>query len=233
MKSVFAFPGAWIPGKKITLEKGVIRGAPSNGMLCSAAELELSEDHDGIIELPDDAPVGQKYIDYAKLNGVVFDISLTPNRGDAAGVAGIARDLAAFGLGTLRTPEVEAVPATLGPSPIPVELRFADGEPQACKMFAGRLIRGVKNGPSPEWLQARLRAIGLRPISALVDVTNYVTHDRGRPLHVFDADKIAGTVHARMATEGEELLALDGKTYTLDPSICVIADGGHRRHHRR
>lgn len=225
MKSVFAFPGTFIPGKGFELKAGVtIRGAASNGMLCSAAELELSNDHDGIIELPDDAPVGAKYVDYAKLNGVVFDISLTPNRGDATGVAGIARDLAAFGLGTLTTQSVDPVPATAGASPIEVDLRFGEGQPKACKMFAGRLIRGVKNGPSPEWLQARLRAIGLRPISALVDVTNYITHDRGRPLHVFDADKLAGVVHARMATEGEELLALDGKTYTLDPSVCVIAD---------
>lgn len=224
MKSVFAFPGAWIPGKQMTLEKGVIRGAPSNGMLCSAMELELSNDHEGIIELPDDAPVGQKYIDYAGLNGVVFDVSLTPNRGDAASVAGIARDLAAYGKGTLRTPVVEPIPGEGGAGPIGVDLRFSEGEPQACRMFAGRLITGVRNGPSPEWLQARLRAIGLRPISALVDVTNYITHDRGRPLHVFDAAKLKGTVHARMAHDGETVAALDGKTYRLDPSICVIAD---------
>jgi phenylalanyl-tRNA synthetase beta chain len=225
MKSVFAFPGTWIPGKNIELKPGVmIRGAPSNGMLCSAMELELGADHDGIIELRADAPVGQSYAEYAGVGGVVFDVAITPNRGDATGVLGIARDLAAYGLGTLRTPPLEPVPSTGGPSPIGVDLRFGPGEPQVCRMFAGRLIRNVRNGPSPEWLQARLRAIGLRPINALVDVTNYITHDRARPLHVFDADKLVGTVHARMARAGETLAALDGKTYALDPSICVIAD---------
>jgi len=194
-------------------------------MLCSAAELELSNDHDGIIALPDDAPVGVPYVDYAGINGVVFDISITPNRGDCTAVHGIARDLAAFGLGTLKNDEIAAVPATAaGPGPIGVDLRFAEGEPQACRMFAGRLITGVRNGPSPDWLQARLRAVGLRPINSLVDITNFITYDRGRPLHVFDADKLKGTVHARMAREGESLLALDGKSYLLDPSICVIAD---------
>ncbi len=224
MKSVFAFAGTYIPGKDVVLQKGVIRGAPSNGMLCSAMELQLSDDHEGIIELPDDAPVGTPYVEYAGLNGVVFDISITPNRGDAAGVAGIARDLAAYGLGTLRTPPTEPVPAEAGPGPVGVSLDFAEGEPKACRMFAGRLIAGVRNGPSPEWLQARLRAIGLRPISALVDVTNYITHDRGRPLHVFDADRLTGNISARMARPGETVAALDGKTYTLDPSVCVIAD---------
>ena len=226
MKSVFAFPGTWIPGKDFVLKDGVvIRGEKSNGMLCSAMELELSDDHAGIIRLPDDAPVGVSYADYAKLGGVVFDVSITPNRGDCAGVHGIARDLAAFGLGTLVSDRIASVPATAaGPGPIPVDLRFASGEPQACRMFAGRLITGVRNGPSPEWLQTRLRAIGLRPINALVDITNFITVDRARPLHVFDADRLKGTVHARMAREGESLLALDGKSYLLDPSICVIAD---------
>ncbi|HTJ58093.1 MAG TPA: phenylalanine--tRNA ligase subunit beta [Devosiaceae bacterium] len=226
LKSVFAFPGTYIPGKDFTLKEGVIiRGAVSNGMLCSAAELELSEDHDGIIELPEDAPVGVPYVDYAGINGVVFDISITPNRGDCTGVLGIARDLAAFGLGTLKNDKIAAVPATAsGPGPIGVDLRFGADEPQACRMFAGRLITGVKNGPSPDWLQARLRAIGLRPINALVDITNFITYDRARPLHVFDADKLKGNVHARMARESESLLALDGKSYLLDPSMCVIAD---------
>ncbi|HEV7718096.1 MAG TPA: phenylalanine--tRNA ligase subunit beta [Arsenicitalea sp.] len=225
LKSVFAFPGTYIPGKDFTLKEGVvIRGAVSNGMLCSAAELELSEDHDGIIELPEDAPVGVPYVDYAGINGVVFDIAITPNRGDCTGVRGVARDLAAFGLGTLKPDTVKPVPSTEGMSPIGVELRFGPDEVQACRMFTGRLITGIKNGPSPDWLQARLRAIGLRPINTLVDITNLVTFDRARPLHVFDADKLSGTVHARMARQGESLEALDGKTYQLDESICVIAD---------
>ena len=183
MKSVFAFPGTYIPGKDFELKAGVvIRGQPSNGMLCSAMELELSNDHEGIIVLPDDAPIGMPYVEYAKLGGVVFDISITPNRGDATSVLGVARDLAAFGIGTLRDGAIAPQPSPGGASPIAVELRFAEGEPEACRMFAGRLISGVKNGPSPSWLQDRLRAIGLRPISALVDITNYITYDRGRPL---------------------------------------------------
>ena len=225
MKSVFAFPGTYIPGKDFELKAGVvIRGAPSNGMLCSGMELQLSNDHDGIIRLPDDAPVGMPYVDFAGLGGVVYDISITPNRGDCTGVHGVARDLAAFGLGTLINDTVASQPSPGGASPIGVELRFAPGEPEACRMFGGRLITGVRNGPSPAWLQARLRAIGLRPISALVDITNFVTYDRARPLHVFDADKLKGTVHARMARPGESLLALDGRTYALEPGICVIAD---------
>ena len=222
MKSVFAFPGTHIPGKGLVLQKGVIRGQASNGMLCAAAELELSDDHEGIIRLPDDAPIGQRYIDYAGINGVVIDVAITPNRGDAAGVYGIARDLAAYGLGTLKDASVAAQPSPGGKSPIGVALNFADDP--ACKMFAGRLIRGVKNGPSPQWLQDRLRAIGLRPISTLVDLTNLVTHDRARPLHVFDADKLTGNVQSRLAVPGEQLAALDNKTYTLDETMCVIAD---------
>jgi phenylalanyl-tRNA synthetase beta chain len=225
MKSVFAFPGTYIPGKDFTLKDGVvIRGEKSNGMLCSAMELELSNDHEGIIVLPDDAPVGVPYVEYAHLGGVVFDISLTPNRGDAASVRGVARDLAAYGIGTLKDGNIPPQPSPGGKSPIAVELRFGASEPQACRMFAGRLISGVKNGPSPDWLQQRLRAIGLRPISALVDITNFVTYDRGRPLHVFDADKIASPIHARMARAGETVAALNNTTYTLDPTIPVIAD---------
>ncbi|HEX4297528.1 MAG TPA: phenylalanine--tRNA ligase subunit beta [Devosia sp.] len=225
MKSVFAFPGTWIPGKDFELKAGVvIRGAPSNGMLCSAAELQLSEDHDGIIVLPDDAPVGMPYVEYAGIGGAVFDVSITPNRGDATSVRGIARDLAAYGLGTLTDGAIAPQPSPGGTSPIGVDLHFGAGEPQACRMFAGRLIAGVRNGPSPRWMQDRLRAIGLRPISALVDITNYVTIDRGRPLHVFDADKLTGPVQARMAKAGETLLALDGRSYALDPTIPVIAD---------
>ena len=224
MKAVFAFAGAYIPGKDMVLQKGVIRGAPSNGMLCSAMELELSDDHDGIIALPDDAPVGVRYVDYAGLHGAVIDISITPNRGDATGVRGVARDLAAFGLGTLKSTDTPPQPSPGGASPIGVDLRFAEGETKACRMFAGRLIRNVRNGPSPQWLQDRLRAVGLRPISALVDITNFATYDRARPLHVFDADKLVGGIHARMARPGETLVALDGRSYTLDETMCVIAD---------
>jgi phenylalanyl-tRNA synthetase beta chain len=224
MKSVFAFPGAYIPGKDVVLQKGVIRGAASNGMLCSAFELELSEDHDGIIALPDDAPVGMRYVDYAGLGEVVFDIAVTPNRGDATGVYGIARDLAAFGLGRLRDGAIAPQPSPGGKSPIGVALDFPQGTRPACPMFSGRLITGVTNGPSPDWLQARLKAIGLRPINALVDITNLVCHDRARPLHVFDADKLSGNITARPARQGESVAALDGRTYALDDSVCVIAD---------
>ncbi|MHB1103181.1 MAG: phenylalanine--tRNA ligase subunit beta [Devosia sp.] len=224
MKSVFAFPGTYIPGSDFALAKGNIRGQASNGMLCSGRELQLSDDHTGIIDLPEDAPVGVPYINYAGIDGVVFDVSITPNRGDAAGVLGIARDLAAFGTGVLKNASVAPVASPGGKSPIPVELRFGAGDPMPCRMFAGRLIKGVENGPSPDWLQARLRAVGLRPINALVDITNFVSLDRARPLHVFDADKLVGTVHARMGRAGEALVALDGKTYAIDETICVIAD---------
>lgn len=223
MKSVFAFPGTYIPGKDFVLKEGVvIRGEKSNGMLCSAMELELGEDHDGIIRLADDAPIGARYVDYAGLGGAVIDIAITPNRGDATGVYGVARDLAAYGLGKLKSGAIAPQPSPGGKSPIGVSLKF-DNDP-ACRMFAGRLITGVQNGPSPQWLQDRLRAIGLRPISTLVDITNLVTHDRARPLHVFDADKLTGNIHARLAKPGEEVAALDGKTYTLDDTMCVIAD---------
>ncbi len=223
MKSVFSPVGTFIPGKNITLAKGVIRGVESNGMLCSAAELELSNDHEGIIDLPDDAPVGQAYAAYAGLDDPVIDIALTPNRPDAAGVAGIARDLAAAGLGTLKSPEPAPVAGSFD-CPTAVTLDFAPGDAHLCPAFALRLVRGVKNGPSPEWMQKRLRAIGLRPINALVDVTNYITFDRGRPLHVFDAAKVEGALSVRRARSGESVLALDGKSYALDDTIVVIAD---------
>lgn len=225
MKSVFAFPGTYIPGKDFELKAGVvIRGAPSNGMLCSAAELELSNDHDGIISLPEDAPVGERYVDYAGINGVVFDISITPNRGDATGVYGVARDLAAFGLGTLKQTDMSPVPSK-GPSPIPpLPHQFAPGEPKAIRKFAGRYIRGVKNGPSPEWLQQRLRAVGLRPINAIVDITNLVSLGWGRPLHAYDADKVEGQMVLRTAKPGEEFDALDNRLYQLDETMTVIAD---------
>ncbi len=219
---VFAAPGTHIPGTGVDLKPGVIRGVASNGMLCSERELEVSEDHDGIIDLPADAPLGARYIDYAGLDDPVFDIAITPNRPDALGVAGIARDLAARGLGRLKTPAIEPVPGAF-PSPISVSLH-EDVKHEACPLFVGRLIRGVKNGPSPAWLQKRLRAIGLRPISALVDVTNFLTYDRARPLHVFDAGKVTGDIHVRLARDGEALEALDGKTYALGPGVTVVAD---------
>ena len=223
MKSVFSPPGTYIPGKDITLGKGVIRGVESNGMLCSAAELMLSEDHDGIIDLPNDAPVGQPYAAYARLGDAVIEIAVTPNRADALGVAGIARDLAAAGLGTLKTAPIQPVSGSF-PCPVSVTLDFAEDDRKLCPAFALRLVRGVKNGPSPDWLQARLRAVGLRPINALVDITNFMTLDRNRPLHVFDAAKVKGHLTVRRATDGETILALDGKTYALTGEQVVIAD---------
>ena len=172
-------------------------------MLCSAAELELSEDHDGIIELPEDAPVGVPYATYAGLDDPVIDINLTPNRPDATGVSGIARDLAAAGLGTLKTPPVAPGRRRLR-LPGRGQARLRARRRALCPAFALRLVRGVRNGPSPEWMQKRLRAIGLRPINALVDITNYLTFDRGRPLHVFDADKVKGDLVVRRARSRRE-----------------------------
>src|SRR5690606_19757210 len=224
MKSVFAAPGTFIPGSDFTLTAGTIRGQASNGMLCSGRELELSDDHTGILDLPADAPVGQSYAEYAGLTGTVFDVAITPNRGDAAGVRGIARDLAAYGLGTLKPTDMSAIPSR-GPSPIaPLPHRFAPGVPKAIRKFAGRYIRNVRNGPSPDWLQQRLRAVGLRPINALADITNLVSLGWGRPLHAYDADRIVGAPHLRNATPGEQLDGLDGRTHTLDDTMCVIAD---------
>lgn len=223
MKSVFSPPGTYIPGKDITLGKGVIRGVESNGMLCSAAELMTSEDHEGIIDLPDDAPVGQPYATYAGLDDAVIEIAVTPNRADALGIAGIARDLAAAGIGKLKSAEIRPVQGTF-PCPVAVKLDLAEDDRKLCPAFALRLVRGVKNAPSPEWLQARLRAVGLRPINALVDITNFMTLDRNRPLHVFDAAKVKGDLTVRRAKAGETILALDGKTYTLTDEQIVIAD---------
>ena len=223
LKSVFSPPGTYIPAKGITLGKGVIRGVESNGMLCSAFELELSNDHEGIIELPADAPVGQAYVSYAGLDEPLIEINLTPNRPDAAGVHGVARDLAAAGLGRLKDREIKPVEGTF-PCPVGVTLDFASADKHLAPMFALRLVRGVKNGPSPEWMQKRLKEIGLRPINALVDITNYLTFDRARPLHVFDAKKVAGNLVVRRARAGEEMLALDGKTYRLDDDNVVICD---------
>ena len=219
MLSVFSPAGTYIPGKNITLSVGNIRGVESHGMLCSAAELELSNDHDGIIELPTDAPVGKPYADYAGLGDPVIEINLTPNRQDCTGVHGIARDLAAADMGKFKD---QAPKQIKGEFPCPVNVKIEDEK--LCPGFALRLVRGVKNGPSPEWLQKRLTSIGLRPINALVDITNFMTFDRARPLHVFDAKKVKGNLVVRRAKSGETLLALDGKTYTLDDSICVISD---------
>ena len=224
MLSVFAPPGTYVPGKNITLSVGTIRGVESRGMLCSGAELGLSEDHDGILDLPADAPVGTPYALWAGLDDPVIEINLTPNRSDCASIHGIARDLAATGIGTLKREPLPPVRGE-GAGPAPVTLRFDAHDRDLCPLFALRLVRGVKNGPSPEWMQKRLRAIGLRPINALVDITNYMTFDRGRPLHVFDANKVVGGLTVRRAEDGESLVALDGKTYRLDSDAVVIADG--------
>lgn len=217
--SVFSAPGTYIPGKDITLGIGTIRGVESRGMLCSAAELQISNDHDGIMELPADAPIGAAYAEWAALGDPVVEINLTPNRQDCTGVHGIARDLAAADMGKFKDPTIKPIK---GEFPCPVKVTIEDST--VCPGFALRLVRGVKNGPSPEWLQKRLTAIGLRPINALVDITNFMTFDRARPLHVFDAKKVKGNLVVRRARDGESLLALDGRTYNLDPAIGVIAD---------
>ena len=222
MKGVFSAPGTFIPGKNITLTVGTIRGVESRGMLCSAAELMVSDDHEGIIDLPADAPVGKSYVEWAGASEPVIEINLTPNRPDCTGVSGIARDLGATSIGTYKDKIPKPVKGSF-PCPVKVTLDFGK-TPSLCPAFGLRLMRGVKNGPSPDWLQKRLTAIGLRPINALVDITNFVTFDRGRPLHVFDADKVHGNLTVRRARNGEKLLALDGKTYTLDEAVCVIAD---------
>ena len=223
MKGVFAPAGTTIPGTGLHLKKAKIRGVESNGMLCSEHELGLGEDHSGIIELSGEASVGDAFAAAAGLDDPVIDIAITPDRQDCLGVRGIARDLAAAGLGRLRADTVQAVPGGFA-NPIDVQLDFAPEAADACPMFAGRAIRGVTNRDSPDWLKARLTAIGLRPISALVDITNFVTYDRGRPLHVFDAAKIAGAITVRLSRAGESLAALDGRDYTLDDSVTVIAD---------
>lgn len=223
MKSVFSPPGTFIPGKNITITVGMVRGVESAGMLCSAFELGLSEDHEGIIDLPADAPVGVRYVEYAGVDDPVIDVAITPNRSDALGVYGIARDLAAAGLGSLKPHTIETIKGK-GACPVDVKLNFASDQNHLAPAFALRLVGGVKNGPSPDWMQRRLKAIGLRPINTLVDITNYITFDRGRPLHVFDAKKVKGNLVVRHAKDGDEILALDGKTYRPDPSVVVIAD---------
>jgi len=215
---VFGAPGAYVPGLDVTLKVAAIRGVESNGMMCSTRELELGEDHDGIIELPADAPVGTPFPDYAGLNDAVIDISVTPNRQDCMGVRGIARDLAAAGLGTLKPLAIEAV-AGEGEAP---DVRTDDRD--GCPAFYAQNVSGVTNGESPDWLRRRLTAIGQKPISALVDITNYVSIDLGRPLHVYDRAKLSGGLVARKAQDGEQVVALNGKTYTLDATMTVIAD---------
>jgi len=218
----FAAPGAYVPGIDVTLSVGKIRGVESHGMMCSERELQMSDEHNGIIDLPADAPVGTSFAAYAGLDDPVIEINLTPNRPDCTSVYGIARDLAAAGLGTLRNKPIAPVEGS-GAAQVNVTLDIGDS-PQLCPGFAWRTIKGVKNGHSPKWLQQRLIAIGLRPINALVDITNYLTFDRGRPLHVFDADKVNGSLTVRRAREGENILGLNGKEYTLGPDNVVIAD---------
>ncbi len=227
LTTIYAPIGAYVPGLGVTLVEKPVRGVVSNGMLCSASELEAASESDGIMELPGDLAVGTPAATALGLEAVI-DFEVTPNRPDWLGVAGIARDLAAAGVGTLKDLSIQPVAGTF-PCPITVKV---DGE--ACPVFAGRLIKGVKNGPSPQWLQDRLLAIGLRPISALVDITNLVSYDRARPLHVYDAAKLSGTeISTRMGRHGqhgdEHLIALDGKTYELTPDMCVIADASGER----
>ncbi|HET7575376.1 MAG TPA: phenylalanine--tRNA ligase subunit beta [Sphingomicrobium sp.] len=219
MIGVFGPPGAYIPGSDITLKVAAIRGVESRGMMCSSRELELGDDHTGIIELPEDAPVGAVFTEYAGLDDPVFDVNVTPNRQDCMGVRGIARDLAASGIGTLKP---LAVPQIEGSFPSPVPIRIDD--PQGCPAFFGRAIRGVKNGASPEWMQRRLKAAGQRPISALVDITNFMTIGYGRPAHVYNIAKLDGGLTARAAKAGEKVLALNEKEYALEPFMTVIAD---------
>ena len=230
LTTIYAPIGAFVPGLGVTLVEKPVRGVVSNGMLCSASELELSDESDGILELADDLAVGTPAAGVFGAEPVI-DFEVTPNRPDWLGVAGIARDLAAASLGQLKTPSVTPVTGTF-PSPISVRIEA----PEMCPVFAGRLIRGVRNGPSPEWLQRRLTAIGLRSINRLVDVTNLVAYDRCRPLHVYDRAKLVGSeivVRGGQASkdtgEHEHLIALDGKTYTVDPAMCVIADAGGER----
>lgn len=224
---VFGVEGAVVPANGMVLRKAAIRGVESNGMMCSTRELELGEDHDGIIELPGDAPIGTAFSDYAALNDPVIDVAITPNRQDCMGVRGIARDLAAAGLGTLKplheVYRMAAITPVEGNDPAPA-VRIDDAA--GCPAFFAQAVSGVANGPSPDWMQSKLKAVGQKPISVLVDITNFVSLDLGRPLHVYDRAKLNGALIARKAVQGEELLALNGKTYTLDDTMTVIADEG-------
>ncbi|MEC8664505.1 MAG: phenylalanine--tRNA ligase subunit beta, partial [Pseudomonadota bacterium] len=223
MKGIFAPVGSYVPGIDIELKKGNIRGQESNGMMVSEREMGLSDEHDGIIELEGDPDIGTPFAKLFGMDDPVIEIGLTPNRADCAGVRGIARDLAAAGMGTLKPLKTKAVKGSFD-SPIGVEFAFSKDDADACPLFLGRYVKNVKNGPSPEWLQNRLTAIGLRPISALVDITNYVSYDLCRPLHVFDADKVSGNLTVRLGKKGETLDALDEKTYEIPDFTTVIAD---------
>jgi len=216
-----ARPGTYVPGIDVTLAVGNIRGVESHGMMCSEKELDMSDNHDGIIDLPAGAPVGTAFATYAGLDDPVIEINLTPNRPDCTSIYGIARDLAASGLGTLKS---RAEPSFAVEGETPVNLKIILDDERLCPGFGLRLVRGVKNGPSPAWMQARLKAIGLRPINALVDITNYMTFDQGRPMHVFDAAKVKGDLTVRRALAGERVLALDQREYKLTPNNVVIAD---------
>jgi phenylalanyl-tRNA synthetase beta chain len=223
MKGIFAPTGSYIPGTDMTLKASKIRGEESNGMLCSVRELQLGDDHSGIIDLPADAKTGAPAAEALGLDDPVIEIKVTPNRGDCLGVHGIARDLAAAGLGILKPVKADTIAGSYK-SPIKWTHGYEATPDSPCPIVVGRHFRGLRNGPSPDWLQRRLKAIGLRPISTLVDITNLVTFDHNRPLHVFDAKKLSGDLVMRQAREGEQILALDGKTYTLDPTIAVIAE---------
>jgi phenylalanyl-tRNA synthetase beta chain len=219
MLGVFGPPGAYVPGSDMTLKVAAIRGVDSHGMLCSVRELQLGDEHEGIIELAEDAPVGAAFADYAGLNDPVFDVAITPDRADCMGVRGIARDLAAAGVGTLKPLHVPEIAGTFA-SPIAIRIEDSEG----CPAFYGRAIRGLKNGSSPEWMQRRLKNAGQRPISAIVDITNYVMLDLGRPSHAYDVAKLDKALIARRARDGETVLALNEKEYSLDSSMTVIAD---------
>jgi phenylalanyl-tRNA synthetase beta chain len=216
---VFGAPGAVVPSNGMVLKVAAIRGVESNGMMCSSRELELGDEHEGIIELPAEAPVGTTFADYAQLDDPVIDVAITPNRQDCMGVRGIARDLAAAGLGTLRPLAISSVEDSFA---CPTEIRTDD--PDGCPAFYGRVIKGLKNGASPGWMQARLKAAGQRPISALVDITNYVMLDLGRPSHAYDLARLTGAIVARRAQDGETATALNGRSYTLTSEMTVIAD---------
>jgi phenylalanyl-tRNA synthetase beta chain len=220
LKVVMAPIGTVIPNGGLVIQKAKIRGIESCGMLCSEEELGMADESEGILELPANAPVGQHYAAWAGLDDAVIEINLTPNRSDCTGVRGVARDLAASGIGSLKPMEIPAIEAK---STHPIQVTIAPGA-HACRQFLGRAILNVKNGPSPAWLQQRLKAVGQRPISALVDITNYLSLDLGRPAHVYDLDKLKGHITARTAKTGESFLALNGKDYALDESHSVIAD---------
>jgi phenylalanyl-tRNA synthetase beta chain len=227
MKGVFGAPGTYVPGSGITLKVAAIRGVESRGMMCSMRELELSDEHDGIIELPADAPVGARYVDYAALADPLFDVAITPNRQDCMGVRGIARDLAALGLGRLK-PLAEAyrvASSDVARSGAGPDVRTDD--PAGCPAFYACSVTGVANGPSPAWMQQKLKAIGQKPISALVDITNFIMFDLGRPLHVYDRARLSGALVARKARDGEQVVALNGKIYSVDATMTVIADDHH------